>query len=121
MANKRTNFIKIACLSAALLFLFAFHIKVLSLDDIDDFKIEKTSKYDNTIHLSGYVWHSALGIYHISILEEKHSLQVLVYCGFAMIGLDGNLDYNIQIPDSINSVTFGAEKVEIWSRDTVNQ
>jgi len=119
MANKRTNLIKTACLSIALLFLFAFafHIKTLSLDDIDDFEIVKTNKYYNTIHLSGYVWHSALGVYHISILEENHSLQVLVYCGLAMTGLDGNLDYNIQIPDSINSVTFGVEKTEIWSRN----
>jgi len=60
--------------------------------------------------------HSALAIRDISTSQHDETLQVFVHLTLVRDKLSGDLNYNLDIPVTVNTVTFGNENDVIWKR-----
>jgi hypothetical protein len=89
---------------------------ILELKDVQFFQAEQINTSPVTIKLSGLAFHSSLAIRDVTTSQYGDSLQVLVHLTPVTGDMTGNLDYDFAIPSTINSVSFGKEKVIIWSR-----
>lgn len=88
----------------------------LELKDVQFFQVQQAASVPVTLKLSGLAFHSSLAIRDIATVLNDESLQVLVHLTPATGKLSGNLDYTFTVPASVNTVSFGKEKVVIWSR-----
>jgi len=89
---------------------------VLELKDVQFFKAQQTNTAPATIKLSGLAFHSSLAVQEVTTSQYDESLQLLVHLTPATAGLTGNFDYTLTIPSSVNTVSFGKEKIAIWNR-----
>lgn len=111
--------IKLAILTVILgvFLLAASSILVLHVND-SGLHIEQSTKDKNILHLSGSIQNSSsLSIYHVFTFEWKSSIRVFVICGIVIGKMTGQLNHYLQIPESINTVTFGMDDIVIWHRE----
>jgi hypothetical protein len=83
---------------------------ILELKDVQSFKVREISLSPLKIRLSGLAFHSALVVRNITTLHDGDSLQVLVHLMPTMPGRSGSFSYDLAIPESINTVSFGEKK-----------
>lgn len=124
-ANKRPNIFKNRMLGycIGLLLVIAAFIAcaqednmILELKDVQFFKAQQTKTSPTTIKVSGLAFHSSLAVLKITTSQYDESLQLLVHLSPATTGLSGNFDYILNVPASVNTVSFGKDKIEIWTR-----
>jgi hypothetical protein len=89
---------------------------VLELKDVQFFKAQQTNTSPTMIKVSGLAFHSSLVVQKITTSQYDESLQLLVYLSPATKGLSGNFDYTLTVPASVITVSFGKDKIAIWSR-----
>jgi hypothetical protein len=108
------------------LLLSAFHLAawarevdvILAFRDVQFFKVQEISPSPLTMRLSGLAFHSALAVGNVAAVQSGNSLQVLVHLTQTAPGLSGNFSYDLVVPESIDTVSFGIEKSIVWRRDT---
>lgn len=90
---------------------------VLEKSDVQFFKAEEIiNKKQRTLSISGLAFHSSLAVSDIKIVEKETTLSVLVFLTPARKGLSGSFSVEVPIPESVNDVKFGNEKIVIWQR-----
>ena len=77
--------------------------------------VESNSSTSHELTLAGQAFHSAMVINNIKVIQEKEILIILVYMSLNK-GKSGYLDYTTSIPDSVNEIMFGNDRVVIWKR-----
>jgi len=89
---------------------------ILELKDVQFFQVLPINSSAGSIKLSGVPMHSALAIRDISTSQHDETLQVFVHLTLVRDKLSGDLNYNLDIPVTVNTVTFGNENDVIWKR-----
>lgn len=89
---------------------------ILELKDVQSFQIKQINSSPVTIAFSGLAFHSALAVQDITTFQENDSMQVLVHLTPAKEGLTGTFSDAVKVPGSVNTVSFGKNKVVIWDR-----
>jgi hypothetical protein len=91
---------------------------ILSYKDVQFFKVvQLPDRKPTALKISGLAFHSALAVEKITTGIEGKSLTVDVYLCLARPGLSGSFDYEFSVPDSVNEVRFGGEKIVVWRRE----
>lgn len=86
---------------------------VLKIDDVQFLKVDETK---DGLEISGLVFHSSLGVKEIATEVTSDELAVLVYLESASEKSQGNFKYSLQVPSSVNVVSFGSAHAPIWKR-----
>ncbi|MGA3082525.1 MAG: hypothetical protein ABSD44_14325 [Terracidiphilus sp.] len=73
----------------------------------------------HVVRISGLCGHSSMSVYDVKAQRLDSSINVLVYINLVLPGTKGYINYDVPIPDGVNEVRFGKEKVVIWRRNTV--
>jgi hypothetical protein len=95
---------------------------VLEYKDVQFPKIHETkNKNLISLNISGLAFHSSLAVSNIKTQQEGSSLLVLVYLTQAREGLSGSFSYDLAVPDSVEEVRFGNEKMTIWTRQSATK
>lgn len=90
---------------------------ILEYKDVQFFKAEaEPPSAPTSLKISGLAFHSALSVGKITDENDAGSIVVLVHLIPATPGTSGSFAIDIPIPDSVNDVRFGNERVEIWKR-----
>lgn len=90
---------------------------LLKYEDVQFYKLRETqSKPVVSLEISGLAFHSSLAVDKIKTKTKDKSLAVLVYMTLARRGLSGRFTYNFDVPERVDSVTFGPDKHLIWQR-----
>ena len=96
---------------------FYWHtVGVLEYGATRDLKVVSLYSPKPTMHISGFSGHSALAVKKITTEREGPSIIVLVHLFPARGKRSGNFEYDVPIPDSVNEIRFGKDKVLIWKR-----
>jgi hypothetical protein len=113
-------YVLILCVFAVpvgLLAYFHWHTTVLEHSSVIGFKAVETSKPESTVvRISGLSGHSALSIKKITTVREGTSQVVLVHVFLGRSGTSGSFSYDVIVPNSVNEIRFGKERVTIWTR-----
>lgn len=90
---------------------------ILEYKDVQFPKVQETKNNNSvSLNISGLAFHSSLAVSNIETRIENHSLMVYVNLIIAKEGLSGSFSYELAVPNSIDEVRFGNEKILIWSR-----
>jgi hypothetical protein len=90
---------------------------LLKYKDVQFFKIRETQSMPVvSLEISGLAFHSSLAVEKIETKTEDKSLVVLIYLTLAGRGLSGSFTSNFDIPENVDSVTFGPDRHLIWKR-----
>lgn len=96
------------------------HSRTLEVDGIKNLTVQYSSEAnEGKIEIKGLVFSSSLGIKNIKSEVVGKSLIIKVYLGVARKGVDGNLDYAVAVPSSVNEVLFGNRLKKIWEQQPV--
>jgi hypothetical protein len=68
------------------------------------------------MNIKGGVAHSALGITEIKTRISGSQMIIEARLGLARKGVEGRLDFNVEIPSSLEEVLFGSKLERIWKR-----
>jgi hypothetical protein len=68
------------------------------------------------LKISGSVFHSAMVVKRIRKEETPSELHIIVEIVFTREGLSSYFEEEIILPDTVETVSFGEEKVTIWTR-----
>lgn len=92
-------------------------VEILERSDVQEFKVEEVlngSKVKLTIQ--GLAFHSAMVVDQISAPVQDRSINVTVSMVLTKQDKSGSFFYELEIPQNVNQVTFGKNKVTIWHR-----
>lgn len=90
---------------------------LLNYKDVQFFNIRELRAVPRvSLELSGLAMHSSLAVERIDTKIEDGCMTVFVHLVPAREGLRGDFSYNIDVPETINSVCFGSAKSLIWKR-----
>jgi len=90
--------------------------EVLELEYVGGFHVEEVSQSPMTIHLTGLVMHSELGVRKITTSQDDRRCQILVYVALANKDRPANLSYTLVVPDDVDVVSFGTKNTPVWRR-----
>ena len=120
MLNLRNSLrLSLCALVLAVLGFFAIQETRMVLDykDVVGFHVSEIRSFPGvSLHMSGLVFHSALGIESVETRVDDDCLVVLVHLVLVHGKLTGNLSYDVDVPTEVNSVCFGPTKHVIWER-----
>jgi hypothetical protein len=68
------------------------------------------------LEIEGLAMHSALVVERIEQAIEGDVMAIKVVLVLTRPHLSGSFDFVVDVPDSVNSVVFGEQRVEIWHR-----
>jgi hypothetical protein len=89
----------------------------LERKDVAQFEVTERMKAGRQqLEIAGLAFHSAMAVDRIEWRTEHDVLSVLVILVPTRPELSGSFDFVIDVPDSVNSVAFGDNRVEIWQR-----
>jgi hypothetical protein len=91
--------------------------RVLEIDDIEPLRVQAISASSpEIIKLSGLIRHSTLGISRVETAQTGEILQVRVYAALVSdANPNGDLDYALEVPASVERIVFGNKKSVIWN------
>jgi hypothetical protein len=85
--------------------------------DVQFFKVRETRLSPIvTLELSGLAFHSSLAVDNIETKVSGDCLDVLVHLVPARQGLRGDFTYDVDVPEKVDAVCFGADRKIIWRR-----
>ncbi|MDD4616864.1 MAG: hypothetical protein PHW76_07130 [Alphaproteobacteria bacterium] len=91
---------------------------ILEVQDTVKFKVEQIGTFPVKLKLSGLGSKKFLSVKKISEERSGNSIQVLVRLKSTEDeGAHGDFDYTCSVPNDINSVTFGKDKIVVWDRE----
>lgn len=91
--------------------------RILEAKDVQQLRVEESRALGKTsLRLRGLVFHSALGVERTTTETGDGTLRVLVHLALARPGVSGNLDVEVEVPDSVERVTFGRGEAVVWRR-----
>jgi hypothetical protein len=94
--------------------------RLLEINDMDLRVQAIFASAPESIKLSGLIRHSALGISRVETAQTGETLQVRVYAALVSeANPNGDLDYALEVPASVNRIVFGEKKSVIWTRHKV--
>ena len=89
----------------------------LEFKDVQFFRAEETEKAGKQILVvSGLAFHSSMTVSGIEEVREDDFKILIVNLSLAEPSKSGSFEYEIIIEPELNSIKFGKEKHEIWSR-----
>ena len=73
------------------------------------------------IRITGLVASSSLGIQCVERRRSGKEVSIQVFSAIARKGVEGNLDVTIDVPASVEKVTFGKTMRTVWKRPVEHQ
>lgn len=108
----------LAVVGCGLLYSRYFNV-ILESKDVQFFKVEEIPGSAPTrLRLSGLVFESAMSVRKITEEMKGTNVTVVVRVGLAKSGTSGSFSYELKLPDSIRTVSFGTDSTPIWTRKT---
>lgn len=90
---------------------------ILEAKDVQFLKVEETRAPPAArLQVSGLAFHSSLGVTDINTTVSEKSLIILVRLGPSGRGASGNFSRELDIPETVDKVLFGKDKVMLWKR-----
>jgi hypothetical protein len=68
------------------------------------------------VHLSGFCGNSSMSVKNVTFDREPHSVTVLVHIFLTRKGTTGNFSFDVPVPEGIDEIRFGKERVVVWRR-----
>lgn len=88
---------------------------ILELRDVTHFSaIEIPGNALTTLRLQGLTFHSSLAVGRVDTYVDGKALVVEICLTVARPGLSGRFDYTLTIPEGVDHVLFGRERVSVW-------
>lgn len=90
---------------------------VLEYEDVHGFSYEvKERPGGSRLRIQGLAFHSALAVKELKTAVEGRTMFVKVLLVPAKTGLSGRFDYQLDVPNNVDSIVFGAQRYPIWKR-----
>ena len=97
--------------------LISHHATVLERRIAMDFKaVEIRTEGIPNVHLSGFCGNSSMSVKNVTFDREPHSVTVLIHIFLTRKGTTGNFSFDVPIPEGIDEIRFGKERVIVWRR-----
>lgn len=90
---------------------------ILEAKDIQNLQVTANREPNGTtIRVSGLAFHSALAVKDFEIKREGKTLVLSLHLVRAQKGLSGSFAYSVPLPDGVERVLIGVNRVEIWPK-----
>lgn len=90
---------------------------LLRYKSVQNFNVSEIDLKPNVVlEISGLAMHSSYAVKNIETKIDNGCMVVFVHLVLAREGLSGNFSYNINVPDTVNSVCFESANNLIWKR-----
>ena len=91
---------------------------ILEKKDVQFFTVTESKTSNQVVlHLKGLVMHSSMGISKVDQISDQNNYVILVHLVLARRGVDGNMNFEINVPSNVDTVLFGNTHEIIWKRD----
>lgn len=87
---------------------------ILEYRDVQFFDV--LEKNNDSLEISGLVFHSSLGVKRVEKISIDKEINVSIYLERAGKGAQGDFKIFLDMPASVEVVTFGQERIRIWKR-----
>jgi hypothetical protein len=99
-----------------------WHTTVLEYRDAINLKaVESRDSGTTVVRVTGLSGLSAYSVKTITSEREDSSMLIFVHLFLARRGTTGTFEYAVSVPDSVNEVRFGKNKMLIWKREPKQQ